>query len=85
MGHRLILPVSHNRFCSCIQKFNSAPTRPDVLFIKQDANRKVHLCVLLILIHQTAREDVSAHANVSGLIMSLCLLFVSEPQLQSIQ
>lgn len=67
----------HNHTYSCIQKFNSVPNRSDVLFIKRDANEKVHLCVLLIPIHQTAGRDVSAHASVSGLIMSPCPLFVS--------
>lgn len=72
-----ICPVIHNSFCSCIQKFNSVSTRADVLFIIWDASEKVHLCVLLISIHQTADRDVLACASVSRLIMSLCLLFVS--------
>lgn len=72
----VICPVIHNHFCSCIQKFNSVPTCTDVLFIKVDANEKVHLCVLLILIHQTEGRDVLAGASVSRLIMSQCLLFV---------
>lgn len=69
-------PAIHKNFCSCIQKFNPR-THADVLFIKRDANEKVHLCVLLVPIHQTAGRDVLAHASVSGLIMSPRLLFVS--------
>lgn len=34
--------------------------------------KKVHLCVLLIPIHQTTGRDVLARASVSRLIMSPC-------------